>query len=128
MPNWAIQREPSRLSELLQPYRDVTVLAQPGTLCCGATRHYLGRLAATMKNWPAAFEEHFQEALVFNERLKAWPRLAWTRFEYARMLLARGRNNDSILAGELRSLAVAAAERMGMGSLLQRNAKLDVRD
>ena len=115
-----------RLSELLQPYRDVTVMAPPSTLCCGATRHYLGRLAATMKDWPAA-EEHFHEALVLNEQLKAWPSLAWTQFEYARMLLARGRNGDSVVADELRSKAVAAAERMGMGALLQRNAKLGVR-
>ncbi len=115
-----------RLHELLQPYRDVAVMAPPSILCCGATRHYLGRLATTMTDWTLA-EEHFREALVFNERLKAWPRLAWTRFEYSRMLLARGRNGDSVLAGELRSMAIAAAERMGVGSLLQRNAKLDVR-
>jgi hypothetical protein len=42
------------------------------------------------------------------------------------MLLARGRNGDSVIADKLRSKAVAAAERMGMGALLQRNAKLGV--
>ncbi|HLG49833.1 MAG TPA: adenylate/guanylate cyclase domain-containing protein [Reyranella sp.] len=115
-----------RLHELLYPYRDVTMMMPPHTLCTGATRHYLGMLAATMDDWRTA-EEHFREALAFNERLKAWPRLAWTRFEYARMLLARGLKDDSVLAMELRKMAVGAAERMGMGLLLQRNAKLEVR-
>jgi tetratricopeptide (TPR) repeat protein len=115
-----------RLHELLYAYRDVTMMMPPHTLCTGATRHYLGMLATTMDDWRTA-EEHFREALAFNERLKAWPRLAWTRFEYARMLLARDRKDDSVLATELRRMAVAAAERMGMGLLLQRNAKLEVR-
>jgi class 3 adenylate cyclase/tetratricopeptide (TPR) repeat protein len=115
-----------RLHELLYAYRDVTMMVPPTTICSGATRHYLGILAATMDDWRTA-EEHFREALALNERLKAWPRLAWTRFEYARMLLARGRKDDSVLATELRRMAVAAAERMGMGLLLQRNAKLDLR-
>ena len=119
-------RRAERLHELLYAYRDVTMMMPPHTLCTGATRHYLGMLAATMDDWRTA-EEHFREALAFNERLKAWPRLAWTRFEYARMLLARDRKEDSILAAELRGMAVAAAERMGMGLLLQRNAKLEVR-
>ena len=113
-----------RLHELLHPYRDVTVLAPPNTLCCGATRHYLGLLSATMADWQTA-EEHFRKALAFNEQLEAWPRLAWSRFEYARMLLARGRNGDSVLAGELRAMAIAAAERMGMKGLLQRNAQFE---
>jgi tetratricopeptide (TPR) repeat protein len=112
-----------KLHALLHPFRDVTVLAAPNTICCGATRHFLGLLAATMADWQAS-EEHFREALALNERLKAWPRLAWSQFEYARMLLARQRNGDSVLAQNLREKAVAAAERMGMGLLIQRNAKL----
>jgi tetratricopeptide (TPR) repeat protein len=119
-------RRAERLHELLHPYRDVTVLAPPNTVCCGATHHYLGLLAATMTDWQTA-EEHFREALALNERLKAWPRLAWTRFEYARMLLARDRKGDSVFAMGLRRMAIAAAERMGMGGLLQRNAKLELR-
>ncbi|MBS0517292.1 MAG: AAA family ATPase [Proteobacteria bacterium] len=115
-----------RLHELLLPYRDVTVLAPPNTLCNGAMAHYLGLLSATMADWETA-ESHFQAALALNERLEAWPRLAWTQFEYARMLLARGRNGDSVLAGTLRKSAMTAAERMGMGALLQRSATLEGR-
>jgi class 3 adenylate cyclase/tetratricopeptide (TPR) repeat protein len=115
-----------RLVELLEPYRDLCVMVPPHTLCCGSTRHYLGVLTTTMKDWAAA-EEHFRAALVMNERIRAWPRLAWTRFEYARMLLARGHDGDSMLCAELRQMAVAAAERLGMGNLLQRNAIADWR-
>lgn len=114
-----------RLLELLHPYRDVAMMVPPHILCCGSTRHYLGMLATTVKDWSMA-EKHFGEALAFNERLKAWPRLAWTRFEYARMLLARGGRDDVVQAGELRKLVVDAAGKMGMGLLLQRNARIDV--
>lgn len=112
------------LLELLHPYRDVAVMVPPHVLCSGATRHYLGLLATTLKDWSLA-EENYRQALAFNERLKAWPRVAWTRFEYAAMLLARGRGDDIVQAAELRKAAVDAAERMGMGLLLQRNAKLE---
>jgi class 3 adenylate cyclase/tetratricopeptide (TPR) repeat protein len=114
-----------KLYELLLPYRDVAILAPPSTLCCGAGAHYLGLLAATMSDWDSA-ESHFNASVAMNERLKAWPRLADTRFEYARMLLARDRKGDSVLATELRSMAIAAAERMGMGGLLHRKARLAV--
>jgi class 3 adenylate cyclase/tetratricopeptide (TPR) repeat protein len=119
------QLRAEKLYELLLPYRDVAILAPPNTLCCGAGAHYLGLLAATMSDWEGA-ETHFTAAIAMNERLKAWPRLADTRFEYARMLLARGRKGDSVLALELRSMAIAAAERMGMGGLLHRKARLAV--
>lgn len=115
-----------RLIELLAPYRDIVLVIPPSTVCGGAARHYLGMLSATARDWPAA-EDHFRRALELNERIKAWPRLAWTRLEYARMLLARGQKGDSVLASELRRMAVAAAERMGMGLLLQRNAAMEGR-
>ena len=118
-------RRAERLYELLLPYREVAILAAPFTLCCGAGAHYLGLLATTMSDWDRA-ETHFNASIAMNERLKAWPRLADTRFEYARMLLARDRKGDSVLASELRSMAIAAAERMGIGGLLHRKARLAV--
>jgi class 3 adenylate cyclase/tetratricopeptide (TPR) repeat protein len=113
-----------KLYELLWSHRDTAILAPPTTVCVGAAAHYLGLLAGTMGEWEKA-EAHFEAAQLMNERMKAWPRLANTRLGYARMLLARGRNEDRLRAAELRSMAVAAAERMGMKSLLQRNAQLD---
>jgi class 3 adenylate cyclase/tetratricopeptide (TPR) repeat protein len=114
-----------KLYELLFPYRDAALLAKPTTICVGAAAHFLGLLAGTMADWERA-ETHFEAALALNEKMKAWPRLAATRFAYARLLLARGRNEDRLHASELRGMAVAAAERMGMRSILQRNAQLDL--
>ncbi|HYD04928.1 MAG TPA: hypothetical protein VEC60_04345, partial [Reyranella sp.] len=113
-----------KLYELMWPYRDTAILAPPTTICVGAAAHYLGMLAGTMGEWEKA-TAHFEAAQAMNERMKAWPRLANTRLAYARMLLARGRNEDRFRASELRGMAVAAAERMGMKSILQRNAQLD---
>jgi tetratricopeptide (TPR) repeat protein len=113
-----------KLYELLWPHRDTAILAPPTTVCVGAAAHYLGMLAGTMGEWEKA-EAHFEAAQTMNEHMKAWPRLANTRLAYARMLLARGRNEDRLRAAELRSMAVAAAERMGMKSILQRNAQLE---
>jgi tetratricopeptide (TPR) repeat protein len=113
-----------KLYELLWPYRDAAILAPPTTVCAGAASHYLGLLAGTMGEWQKA-EAHFTAAEAMNEKIKAWPRLANTRLAHARMLLAHGRNEDRLRASELRSMAVAAAERMGMKSILQRNAQLD---
>jgi tetratricopeptide (TPR) repeat protein len=114
----------ARLSELLDPYQDIVMLMPPHSMCCGATSHFLGMLSATMKDWSAA-EKHFNKALALNEQIRAWPRLAWTRLEYARMLLARGRNSDTVIARELRALAVSEAERLGLGALLHRDATFE---
>ncbi|TMJ24785.1 MAG: hypothetical protein E6G95_17480 [Alphaproteobacteria bacterium] len=113
-----------KLYELLWPHRDTAILAPPTTVCVGAAAHYLGLLAGTIGEWEKAVA-HFEAAQAMNEKMKAWPRLANTRLAYARMLLARGRNEDRLRASELRSMAVAAAERMGMKSIIQRNAQLD---
>lgn len=114
-----------RLYELLWPQRDTTIQAPPTTVCFGAAAHFLGLLAGVMGEWERA-EEHFEAALAVNAKIRAWPRLAMSRLCYARMLLARGRDEDRLRASELRSMAVAAAERMGMKSVLQRNAQLDL--
>jgi tetratricopeptide (TPR) repeat protein len=108
-----------RLYALLLPYRDLAVVAGQSTVCCGAAGRFLGMLAATIGDWPAA-EAHFEAALAMNERMKAWPWLAHTRFEYSRALLARDRNGDRVRAFELRGMALAAAERLGLGGLSRR--------
>jgi hypothetical protein len=107
------------LYRLLHPYRDLAVVVGQSTICCGAVGRYLGMLAATMHDWRAA-EAHFEAALAMDERMKAWPWLAHTRFEYSRALLARDRNGDRVRAFELRNMALAATERLGMGDLGRR--------
>ncbi len=105
--------------ERLLPYRDLAIVVPATTLCCGAAARYLGLLAATLERWELA-EEHFEAALVVNERLRAAPFLAHTQAEYADALLARGRDGDLGRAKELRAAATTTAERLGMAALLRR--------
>jgi hypothetical protein len=77
-----------------------------------------------MGDWSTA-EGHFEAALALEERMKAWPWLAHTRCEYAAVLLARGRPQDRVRAGELRGMALAAADRLGMARLRRRILSID---
>ena len=80
---------------------------------------YLGMLAATTRRWDAA-AEHFDDALQAHARMGAKPWEAWTRCEYARMLLARGHPNDRQRAERLLTDANATAQALEMGALLER--------
>jgi class 3 adenylate cyclase len=113
-----------RIHELLLPYRDLAVVVPIHTICCGAAARYLGMLSTAMGDWSTA-EGHFEAALALEERMKAWPWLAHTRCEYAAVLLARGRPQDRVRAGELRGMALAAADRLGMARLRQRILSID---
>jgi hypothetical protein len=112
-----------RLYELLAPYRDLCIVVGQSTVCCGAVARFLGMLATTMRDWPSA-EAHFEAALQLDERMKGWPWLAHSRFEYAQALMARGKKQDIIRAQELRGMALAGAERLGMTGLSRRIASL----
>jgi tetratricopeptide (TPR) repeat protein len=89
-----------RLYDLLLPYRDLAVIAPIATVCCGSAARYLGMLASVMGEWTAA-EEHFAAALAMDERLQAWPWLAHTKYEFALMLRACGRQRDQDRAADL---------------------------
>jgi tetratricopeptide (TPR) repeat protein len=107
-----------QLYELLLPYRDNTILAPVATVCCGAAARYLGMLARAIRNWAAA-EEHFEAALVLDERMQAWPWLAHTQHEFATLLLHRDKAGDQPRANMLLAGAVEIAERLGMPALLK---------
>ena len=64
----------------------------------GAADRYLGMLAGTLGEWELA-EEHFEQALAANLAMEAKTWLAHTNYEYARMLLARGRRELRPRAG-----------------------------
>jgi len=112
-------RRAEQLYGLLLPYRELAIVVPTHTLCCGAAARYLGMLSTTMGDWPSA-ERHFEAALAMEERMRAWPWLAHTRCEYADMLLARGWQQDTLRARELREMSLAAADRLEMGRLRQR--------
>ena len=59
-----------------------------------------------------------------NTRMKARPWIAWTEYDYARMLLARGGQGDRERASTLVENALAASREMGMVFLEQRAAAL----
>jgi tetratricopeptide (TPR) repeat protein len=115
-------REPdaaARLYQALAPYRDqVVVGAMPHPVVCfGSASLYLGLLATVSSRWAEA-GGHFEAAIAANDRLGAAPLLARTRYELARMLLARGRAGDRVRAAELLDQAQAAAGAVGMAGVV----------
>jgi DNA-binding CsgD family transcriptional regulator len=100
----------------LEPFRGANVMIGHLVAWYGAADRYLGMLAATLGEWERA-TDHFERALELNRRMGAATWLAHTAYEYARMLVARGRRDR---AGQLLGEATAFAERIGMPSLLGR--------
>jgi len=100
------------LYRLLAPWAGLNAANHPeGSR--GSVSRYLGLLATTMKRWADA-ERHFHDALDTNERMGAWPWLAHTEADYARMLLARGESGDQRRADELRAQAIEIYQRIGV--------------
>jgi len=84
----------------------------------GAADRYLGMLAATLGEWERA-EDHFERAMALNRQMEASTWLAHTAYEYARMMLARGKSHHhraSILLAEADQLAAG----IGMTALRNR--------
>jgi len=105
-----------QLYQQLLPYRDNMILAPVATVCCGAAARFLGMLAGVGANW-SRVEEHFEVALALDERMHAWPWLAHTQFEFAALLLSRGRAEDRKRARMLLSTAAETAAQLGMSAL-----------
>lgn len=94
----AARREAAVLYEAILPYVSTCVVSTVALNCYGATEGYLAMLAAAMGKRGKALE-HFEAALATNTRLRAWPVLAHTQYEYARLLVRgtraeRGRGRD----------------------------------
>jgi DNA-binding CsgD family transcriptional regulator/tetratricopeptide (TPR) repeat protein len=104
------------LYRLLHPYAGHNVIVGGAVACYGAASRYLGMLAAAMARWDDA-EQHFQEALAMNTRTGARPWLAHTQYDYAAMLLARGRPEDQTQAMTLLEEALATARELCMRAL-----------
>ena len=81
----------------------------------GSAARYLGLLAATAGRWAEA-AEHYENALVENERMGFRPWLARTQDDFAQMLRARGELGDEERAAELQAAALAAYAALGMKS------------
>lgn len=82
------------LYELMLPYCDQNVTVTPLTPSnLGSTSHYMGLLAATMTRWDDA-AGHFEAAIQKHTQAGALSFLALSRYQYAHVLLARGRPGD----------------------------------
>ena len=79
--------------------------------CYGAVDRYLGMTAAVLGDWERA-EEHYHVALALNTRLGARTWLAHTAYWYARMLQARGGDDDRAHArGQLGTRSASPGDR-----------------
>ena len=77
-----------------------------------------------MGHWDTA-AQHFEDALVMNARMEAWPWLVHTQYAYATMLLARNQPGDGDKATALFDSALVTARELGMRAL---EARLTARE
>jgi uncharacterized protein HemY len=95
------------------------VVISVGFACMGAVAHFLGQLAGVTRRWDKA-SRHFEAALEVQKRIGAWPALAGTQYEYARMLQDRDRPDDRPQARNLLAQSLQTAEELGMAWLRDR--------
>jgi len=113
----------TQLYDLLHPYGDRLILAGINGVCIGAATHWLGLLAATLKQWNNA-ADHFEDAIKTNARTGARPWLAHSQHEYARMLTERGASGDKEKAKSLLTEAIATYQELGMPTFLENAEEL----
>jgi tetratricopeptide (TPR) repeat protein len=104
-----------RVHAHFRPYRGYLLL-MGGHLCVGAADRFLGMLAHTEGRLDDAFA-HYTAALELEQRLKAAPLTARTRYWCARTLNARGAPTDEEHAGKLLDATLATAHELGMVAL-----------
>jgi tetratricopeptide (TPR) repeat protein len=115
------ERRGARLYDLIAPYAARTVVTGRAVVCAGSASHSLGLLARLTGRFAEA-ARHFEAALEMNTRLGARTFAAYTRYEYARLLLeqdAGARRKALDLMGRARD----TAKELGMGLLKERIAK-----
>jgi DNA-binding CsgD family transcriptional regulator len=105
------------LYRLLLPYAGRHILGSSAGPSWGSTARYLGLLATTLRRWEEAVR-HFDATLEAHLQIEARPWLARTRYDYARLLLARGRPGDQARAAGLLAEALDAAQQIGMPRLV----------
>jgi tetratricopeptide (TPR) repeat protein len=109
-------RRAAQLYELLLPFANRVAIIGPGAACYGAAARSLGLLAATLSLWDKAVH-HFEDALTYNERIRAKPFLVRTQYEYAQLLMARGSPQDQERARLLLDNALTTAQELGLERL-----------
>jgi tetratricopeptide (TPR) repeat protein len=92
---------------------DTPIVQDPNEFSMGAASRYLGLLASLMSRWDDA-ASHFEHALEVNEHTGAWPWLAHTQHDYARMLFRRDSPADRERAIDLLLKARETCSELGM--------------
>jgi hypothetical protein len=108
----------ARLRSILEPYADQFVTGGFAGFVGGPVAFYLGILAATAADWPAA-DAYFDAATATLEPIGAEPWLARTSVERSRMLLARAEPQDGERARELLGSALSTARALGLAKIEQ---------
>jgi hypothetical protein len=108
----------AKLYERMRPHAaELMSAGMSGYSFFGVGGHYLGLLAGCQRRWDEA-DAHFAEALVPLERMGARPLAARLRYDWARTLLARGREEDRGRARALLDAAAAEASALAMPDFL----------
>jgi hypothetical protein len=104
------QRHSEILYGLLHPYADRIAIIGYSVACLGSVSRGLGVLSAALGDWERA-ELHFEHSLAANTRVKSPLWVAHTLNYYARMLAARGSEDNRKRARHLagQSLAIASS-------------------
>jgi tetratricopeptide (TPR) repeat protein len=109
-------RHAARIYQLLEPSAGHCMVIS-GAVCAGSIARSLGLLATTLGRFSEA-ERHFDRALEQNERMRAAPCVARTRYEYSCMLIVRGAPRDRERARELLDQSLQIGRGLGMIDLV----------
>jgi tetratricopeptide (TPR) repeat protein len=106
------------LYALLLPF-GARCVTSGAAFCGGSAERSLGLLASLLGRYDEA-ADHFERALLVNERMGGRPWVAYAEHDYARMLLARGGPGDRSAAFVRLHRAADAARTLGMIALCAR--------
>ena len=115
----------SRLYDLLLPYAARNVMVGPAAVFGSASR-YLGLLSATLGRVDEALG-HFEFALRFNQKTGAQPWGAYTRYDWARVLIEQGDPAKRREALDLVRSAAESAQALGLKRLLEKAKALELK-
>jgi class 3 adenylate cyclase/tetratricopeptide (TPR) repeat protein len=106
------------LYRLLLPFADRNCVAGGGILTLGPVSCFLGMLARVNGQHERALE-HLKHALTRSRALGSTPLVARTQLEMAKVLLARGSDDDRVRARAVLAEARAAALELGMQPVVE---------
>lgn len=115
----------AELYELIRHLEGQFIVAGAAVFALGPASYYIALLAETCGHEDDA-SRLYEDAIASAERAAAWPSMAMSQLDYARMLLKRGAEDDQRRARVLLERAGALAETLGMVSVAdQASAALD---